>query len=72
MIHYAKDDKAYAATLYLKILAAVNLHLSLQYLVLAICRKEGQLALLRPDRGEVMQDSAYVLRRVPLSPTVGE
>jgi hypothetical protein len=45
------------------ILAAVNLYSLLQYLVLAISRKAGQLAILRPLRGGAMQDAGYGLRR---------
>jgi hypothetical protein len=48
------------------ILAAVNLYSLLQYLVLAISRKAGHLAILRPDRGEAMRDSGYELRRMHL------
>jgi hypothetical protein len=52
------------------ILAAMNLHALLQYFVLAISRKTGQLSILRPDRGEAMQDIGYELRRTPLLETV--
>jgi hypothetical protein len=47
-------------------LTTVNLYSFLQYLVLAKSRKEWQLALLRPDRGEAMQDSGYGLLRISL------
>jgi hypothetical protein len=45
------------------VLVAVIVYSSFQYLVLAISRKVGQLAIIRPDRCEAMQDSAYELRR---------
>jgi hypothetical protein len=40
-------------------LAAANLYSSLEYFVLAINPKAGQLVFLRPDRGEAMQDAEY-------------
>src|SRR5215211_5229956 len=51
------------------ILAAVNLYSPLQYLVLAKSRKAGQLAILRPHRGEAVQDRGYGLRRITLPRT---
>jgi hypothetical protein len=45
-----------ASTLCPMILAAVNLYSLLQYLGLATSRKAEQLAMLRPHRGEAMQD----------------
>jgi len=51
------------------ILAAVNLYSLLPYLVLAISRKAGHLAILRPDRGEAMRDSENELLRVLLHRT---
>jgi hypothetical protein len=47
----------------------VNLYSFLQYLVLAISRKEGQLAILCPHLGEAMQDTEYDLLRIFLSRT---
>jgi hypothetical protein len=50
----------------------VNLYALLQYLVLAISRKVGPLAIVHPDRGEAMRDSEYELRRISLSTHSGE
>jgi hypothetical protein len=50
-------------------LTAANIYSPLQYLVLAISRKAGALGILRPDRGEAMQDSGFELLRIPLPRT---
>jgi len=50
-------------------LTAANIYSPLRYLVLAISRKVGALGILRPDRGEAMQDAASGLRRIPLPRT---
>jgi hypothetical protein len=51
------------------ILAAVNLYSLLLCLVLAISRKAGHLAIVRPDRGEAMRDSEYELLSILLPRT---
>jgi hypothetical protein len=48
------------------ILAAMNLYSSLQYLVLAIGRKAGQLAILCSHWGKEIQDIGYELLRIIL------
>src|SRR5215204_3531217 len=48
-------------------LTAANIYSPLQYLVLATSRKAGQLAILRPHRGEAMRHSGFELRRTNLA-----
>src|SRR5829696_6494648 len=51
------------------VLATANLYSLLQYLVLAISRQAGQLAIHRTQRGGAMQDGGYELRRILLPRT---
>jgi len=51
------------------ILPAMNLYSSLQYLVLAIGRKAGQLAILLSHWGKEMQVIGYELPKISLPRT---
>jgi hypothetical protein len=62
--HPGSREQFCASTQCPVILAVMNLYSPLQHLVLAISCKAGQLAILRPDRGEAMRDSGYESRRI--------